>query len=311
MSEKQIILEDADREALVTLGGLRWSEDKIAAYFGWDRAALHKELSNPESEISKLILRGELRSAFKLESRLQADAEGGNLTAAKQFSDLMRDRSFKMSKLDLFGGAEDVSLFESVQKYIEAGSPGNMSAKEQLYIELLQIVYSLSVKFGDRKTLKLLAREPFSLSYAQSKEIICEAVELFNGGRQTSKEAMRHHIAQTYDTLYHAVIDNAKTTQDYALAAGILDKKVKILKLDQPDVERLPAELYHKPFIVRTMEPASLGLPAANRDRLAEQIDSLDDIPERDKRSIAMDAGIIDYDLSEKLHYASEETHQD
>lgn len=303
-----IILSDKEKEDLLRLGGLRWEENKIAAYFGWDKKALHHALENPESEISRLLLRGELESDFKIEAKLMTDAQSGNLAAARQFSELLRDRSFKLSKLDIFGGAEDRSLYDVVQRYIDKGCPGDLSTREQLYIDMLQMVYSMSVKLGDRATVRLLSRAPYNLSYDRARDLIAEAVELFNGGRRCSKEAMRYHTAETYDNLYHMIMKVAKTPQDIALAAQMLEKKVKLLQLNEPDVPVLPPEQYLKTYRVLSLTPETLGLPAANRDELASQIDALD-IPDGEKRRVRMEAGVVDMDIVEMLeNVVSEES---
>lgn len=292
----KIVLTDKNREKLVELGALRWPEEKIAAFFGWDRKALKAETEDPESEVSRLLLKGELEADFKLEAKLMSSAQSGDLSAARQFSELMRDRSFRMSKLDLFGGAEKGDLFETVQRYLDKGCTGGLSTKEQLYLEMLQIIYSFNNKLGDRRTLRLLTQEPYKMEYNRARDMMAEAVELFNGGRRATKEAMRHHAAETYDNLYHMILDTAKTPQDIALAASMLDKKVKLLQLDEPDPNILPPEQYMKTFRVLSLTTECLGLPSVNRDEVAAQIDALE-IPEADKKRIRMEAGVEDMDI--------------
>lgn len=305
----RIVLTDADKEKLIQLGSLRWPEEKIAAFFGWDLRALKAELADSESEISRLLLQGELQADFKLEARLLSDAQNGSLAAAKQFGDLVRDRSFKLAKLDLFGGSDDKELFEKIQKYVDDGCPGDLSTKEQLYIDALQMIYSMTIKFGERKTLKLLTREPYSLKYDRAKDMICEAMELFNGGRRVSKDAMRHHLAETYDALYHTMLETARTNQDLVLAASILDRKAKILQLDKPDEPEIPIAQYQKVYRVLSLSPEALGLPAANRDELAAQIDALE-IPDTEKKRLRMEAGVIDTDIVKMMRNVVQEEDQ-
>jgi hypothetical protein len=311
MSSKQalsstIILTEEEKDKLIKLGGLRWTLEDIATFFGWSLKSLEKEMKNPDSEVRACILKGELQVQFALEDRLRTDAVGGNLSAVKQFSDNLKDRSFKMTKLDLFGGSEDPQLFEDINKYIESGCPGRLSDNEQLKLNLLQMIYSFNLRYGDRKTIRFLTREPYNLSYDLARNIMSEAVELLNPGRNTSKTAMRFHMAGHFDTLYHAILESAKSPQDYALAAGILDKKAKILQLDQPDIEVLPPQNYVRQFSVLTLEPKTLGLPPANRDILAAQIDGMD-IPASDKARLRMEAGITDVDIIKMIDNVVEE----
>ena len=163
MSSKQalsstIILTEEEKDKLIKLGGLRWTLEDIATFFGWSLKSLEKEMKNPDSEVRACILKGELQVQFALEDRLRTDAVGGNLSAVKQFSDNLKDRSFKMTKLDLFGGSEDPQLFEDINKYIESGCPGRLSDNEQLKLNLLQMIYSFNLRYGDRKTIRFLTR---------------------------------------------------------------------------------------------------------------------------------------------------------
>lgn len=289
-------LETKDREALKELAKLRWSAGDMAKFFGWNLADLKADLANPDSEVAATVAAGELEARFLLEAKMMKDAQAGNYTAAKQLSDIMRDRSFQMSKLDLFGGAEDDAVFRKIQDYIEKGCPGDLSGKEQVYIDTLQMIYSLTLKFGDRRTVRFLTKEPIGFSYERAKEMMSEAVELFNGGRHTSKAAMRHHIAESYDTLYHLALENAKTTQDIAMAASLLDRKAKILQLDKPDEEAVDPRQYGGGFRLLSLTPESIGLPAANRDKLAALIDSME-IPDVEARRLKQEAQIEDTDI--------------
>ena len=296
-ASKTIVLSPEDKDNLLQLGKLKWSEREISIFFGWDPQLLRKELDNPNSEISMILLRGELIGKFEIEARLQMDAAGGNLTAAKQFSEIMRERSFISSKLDIFGGAQSEDIFNAIQEYLKNGGSSTLGNNEQTYLEILQIIYSFDVKCGKRATIRILTRPPYNLSYDRARDLYAEAIELFNSGRQNSKEAMRFHLADTYDTLYHLALKKATTVKEVLMASQILEKKKSILRLDQPD-EQLPDEKqYLKQIRLLSIDPQSIGLPSANRDQLAQQIDALDDVPESAKVRLKMDAGIIDMDI--------------
>lgn len=300
-----MVLSNEEREQLETLGKLRWDEAKIAAFFGWDKKMLHHELEDSESEISRLLLKGELQADFEIEAKMYDSATHGDLASAKHFAEIVRDRGFKMAKLDLFGGSESEETFKNIQRYVEDGCPGELSTKEQVYIDILHMVYSMNLKFGDRKTIKLLTRPPYNASYDRAKDLMCEAIELLAGGRRNSKEALRHHIAESYDALYHLTLEVAKTPQDMALASGILDKKAKVLQLDKPDDDILPPEQYRRSYRLSNLTPEILGLPEANRDELARQIDALD-VPDSERERLRMEAGIVDMDVA-KILYAQKE----
>ena len=303
----RIVLTEDDKVNLLQLGKLKWSEREIAIFFGWDPRLLRSELEDPNSEISIILLRGELIGKFEIEARLQQDAAGGNLTAAKQFTDIIRERSFTASKLDIFGGAESEDIFEAIQDYFKNGGSATLGNQEQTYLEILQIIYSFDVKCGKRATIRILTRPPYNLSYDRARDLHAEAVELFNSGRKNSKEAMRYHMADTFDSLYHLALEKATTTKDLTLATSILEKKSRLLRLDQPDEERPDEKQYLKQNRLLSVNPESIGLPAADRDELAAQIDALDDIPAPIKQRLKMDAGIIDMDIQKILEDGTSE----
>lgn len=296
-------------ETLERMGELRWTEEQIAAYFGWDPSALEVEMATPDSPVRRALLKGEMRGTFAIEAQLLEDAKSGNQTSVKVFFDAVRDRSFRLTKLDIFGGAEDAGIYEKIQQLVDKGMPTDFSEKEELYIEALQMVYSFQIRFGDRKTVKLLTKAPFSLSYDRAKDLMTEAVELFNGGRRNSKEAMRYHIAESLDTLYHLIVESAKTPKDYAIAAVVLDRKAKLLQLDKPDAPQNAGKDYPRKFIITSLDPQTVGLPPVNRDALAAQIDSLE-VPDVEKERLKREAGIDDMDIIKSLDYAYPEESQ-
>ncbi|MBR1956611.1 MAG: hypothetical protein IKA13_04765 [Bacteroidales bacterium] len=306
-ASERITLTDQQRQDLTQLGELQWEEDAIAAFFGWDKRILHRELQDPSSEVSVCYLRGQLLAKFMLEERLLTDAKGGNLTAAKQFSDLMRDRSFKMSKLDLFGGADSEDVIRKIVDYYNTGNTSDLSSKEQLFLEMLQMIYSFDIQFGRRKTIQMLTQYPFNQSYDKAADLHAQAIEMFNGGRRNTKEALKHHAANAYDTLYHAILSSATSPKDYALAASIQDKIVKLLELDKPEPVLPPDDQYQKTIRLYALDAEAIGLPNANRDELAAQIDSLDNLTEAEKKFLRQDAGIIDMDIIERLQDVTQE----
>ena len=49
------------------------------------------------------------------------------------------------------------------------------------------------------------------MSHDKAANLHAEAIEMFNGGRRNTKEALKHHTANAYDTLYHAILDSASS----------------------------------------------------------------------------------------------------
>lgn len=291
--------KDDSLDRIAYLAALGWPDNEIFISEGID------EKSVPE-EVREAIEHGRLKKRADIEIAVARAAASGTPEAVKQFNEVVRDKSFSLSKLDLFGGPEDEGAFERIQDYIAGGSKGNLSQKEQVYIDLLTMIYSLDGQWGKRRTIKFLTSKPFSFSYEQASNMYAESIEMFFANRKVSKEAMRAKMADQYDTLYALAMQNARTTKDFEIAAGILSSKAKVLRLEQDDPQQLPAENYSKQFRVLSLSPEVIGLPRANRDELARQIDGIV-APEAVKKRLRVDAGIDDLDIVKLMDNVAQE----
>lgn len=220
---------------LSSLAAIGWTDAELAGFLDITERQLDVILADPvtidDQRISNAIKRGQLEKRAKIELAVVRGAERGAADSVEQFRDIVRDKSFTISKLDLFGGAEKEGAFEKIQEYIASGSKGNLSDKEQIYIDLLTLIYSLDGQYGKRRTIKFLTSAPFCIPYQRAADIYSEAVELFFCNRKVSKEAMRNKMADQFDTLYVAARDAAKTSKDYAVAADILANKARASSL--------------------------------------------------------------------------------
>jgi len=296
---------------LSSLAALGWTDAELAGFLDITERQLSDILADPtptdNPNIRDAIKRGQLEKRAKIELAVVRGAMDGDASSIEQFRDIVRDKSFSISKLDLFGGAEKEGAFERIQEYIASGSKGDLSDKERVYIDLLTLVYSLDGQYGKRRTVRFLTSEPFGLPYQRAADIYSEAMELFYCNRKVSKDALRNKMADQFDTLYVAARDAAKTSKDYAVAADILANKARALQLDRDDPAKLPAEVYQPMFRLLSATPESIGLPAANRDELERQIDTVV-APESVKRRLRTDAGIVDLDIVKYLEDAKEES---
>lgn len=296
---------------LSSLAALGWTDAELAGFLDITERQLAAILADPTStddpNIRDAIKRGQLEKRAKIELAVVRGAMGGDSGSIDQFRDIVRDKSFSISKLDLFGGAEKEGAFERIQEYIASGSKGDLSDKERVYIDLLTLVYSLDGQYGKRRTVRFLTSEPFGLPYQRAADIYSEAMELFYCNRKVSKGALRNKMADQFDTLYVAARNAAKTSKDYAVAADILANKARALQLDRDDPAKLPAEIYQPMFRLLSATPESIGLPAANRDELERQIETVV-APEAVKRRLRTDAGIVDLDIVKYLEDAKEES---
>lgn len=309
-SDGRLILSEEVLSKIEGFGAIYWTTDEIAEYFGITDLRWWKLVtSDPSSLVSRAISHGALEQRARIELGILMSAQQGDSEAIKDYKELMRDKSFTVSKLDLFGGPRDVAAWEQLQQYISSGSKGKLSSKERQYIDLLTLIYSLDGQYGKRNVIKFLTSEPFCFTYDQASRLYAESTEMFYCNRRISREALRAKTADQLDTLYIAAWKAAKTTKDYECAANILAQKAQLLHLDEDDVKKLSPESYDRKPTVLSLNAGDIGLQTADRRKLAVMIDSLE-IPASEKSRIEMEAGIKDVDIVKILENESQEADQ-
>ena len=226
-----------------------------------------------------------------------------------RFQDVVSDKSAPLSKLDLFGGPAKMGAWDAVQEYIASGSKGRLSPKEEHYLDLLNLVFSLDSQYGKRNTIKFLVSPYFGFSYGQASDLYSEAIETFYANRGISKDAMRAKTADQLEAAYVAAFNVAKTSKDYKNAAEILWMKAQVLGLDKEDTVVLSQQVYNRPYVIVSLDPGTIGLPKADRRELGMLIDGVivsGGVPESERRRIEMDASIIDMDIVEIMRNESQ-----
>lgn len=292
---------------LEAFGALYWSTDDMADWFGiTDLAWWQGEVGNRMSVVCRAIRKGELEKRALVELKILQGAMAGNEDDVATYRTMMRDKSFALSKLDLFGGTDDESLWQRIQDYIAKGSPGTLSAREQNYLDLLNLVFSLDGRFGKRKVIQFLIKEPFGFSHAQAANLYAESVELYHCNRKVSREALRDKTADMFDTLYHAAVAAAKTAADYMAAAEILTRKAKVLRLDQEEVPKLDPAVYWRQPVILSLDAASIGMQRADRNQLAKIVDKFG-LPSGEKDRLLVEIGYKDMEVEKYLEHESQE----
>ena len=165
------------------------------------------------------------------------------------------------------------SYFETLQDYIASGCTIELTGDELDYYNALYALVGINRKYGKDNAIAFLMHEPFNV------------------------ERMRAHV----------VLQNAVNSKDMEVYGNLTVQAARIKQLDRPDPVK-PKELDEKPFKVYDLDPEKVGLPSANRNLLAAQIDSMPDIPSREKVRLKRDANVVDIDFEEMLDDQEEKT---
>lgn len=196
-------------------------------------------------------------------------------------------------------GIFDKSRFVYLQDYIQEGSKRQLSAEDTQYLETLYLLNNLRRKYGKDNAISFIQKEPFNVSRIRSFEMYNEAINLFFSNDTIEKDSYRNMM---YDDLTKAaavVLATATNSKDMEVYGDLLLKAAKIKGLDQADPVKVNTEAYQRNIKIYSLNPKSINIEPVNRQALADKIDGMLDLKERDKKRLKQDAQIVEIDFIE------------
>ena len=201
----------------------------------------------------------------------------------------------------------DKSHFDTLQDYIASGCTIELTDEELDYYNVLYALVGINRKYGKDNAIAFLMHEPFNVERIRARQMYSEAINLFYLCDSIENNAHRNMM---YDNLMKAaqvVLQNATSSKDMEVYGNLTVQAAKIKQLDKPDPIK-PKEIDEKNIKLYDLDPGVVGLPSANRQLLAAQIDAMQDVPMREKRRLKRDANIIDVNTEELLDDQEEKT---
>ena len=295
-SEKGVLtLPDEKYEELERLSALGYSEAEMAMYYDVPEGEFRQAAIDPTSEVNYHIRRGVLMSGALEQMGLLGDAEKGNVQAIQMLYKVRYRRQFEVAKRELLYNLDiDEKVFQRLESYIESGSLADLKPDEAIYIELLTMINAMRRKFGRVKTIKFFCKKPFEFTYAQSRDMYEQAINLFYVDSKVEKKAMRNLKAEQLEEAAEMVREMATKPEDFEVYGKLMKLSAEIRQLNLPDPPEVPVGTFDRPYKVYTLNPELIGIDKPNRNDLARQIDSIVGATEAEKEKAKQDAGIVD-----------------
>lgn len=187
--------------------------------------------------------------------------------------------------------------YEKVLHFIETGAQGDLPDELIDYIRLLELIRSMYDRYQSISSIvNFLQQKPFGLSEYVAKKRFNEAINLFYADNDIKKQTWRNVYASRLDRAADLALKASTCVADLEIYKKIIDAAARMRQLDLQDEQELPPELFDKPFKIYTLDPEKIGRKRADRNLLAQQIDSLA-IPEKEKDKAKSDAMITDIEL--------------
>lgn len=183
-----------------------------------------------------------------------------------------------------------------IYEFMERGDVNNAPLHIVEYLELLDKVRGMSLridKFGSKEAVVKHLILVDKLSRYKANLVYNEAIEYFYSDSHISKQAWRTLYADKAEKVLHFAMLQMRDVSDASKVAKMVTEIAVLRGINEPDKEELPAELFRKPFVIYSTDAEMLGLPKANRNTLAEFIDSLPELTEKERIRIKQEAEIL------------------
>ena len=199
------------------------------------------------------------------------------------------------------------SHYETLQDYLASGCTLELTAEELDYYNALYALVGIHRKYGKDNAIAFLMHKPFCVERGRARQMYDEARHLFSLNDTVENAACRSTLCDNLQKAALAVLQNATSAKDMEVYGNLLVQAAKVKQLDKPDPVKLK-QVDEKHFKVYDLSPESVGIPAANRQNLARQIDQMQDLPEGEKVRLRRDANIEDINFEEMLDDTQEKT---
>lgn len=199
---------------------------------------------------------------------------------------------------------EDIQL-EDIQDFIANGKPETAPSEIVETLDIMDKIRGMYLRFKDfsgRDAIINHLVKVDNMSYYLASKFFDMAMEYFYADRAISKKAWRHRLAEKMEKAINLAMVMAKDSREVIAAVKELKSLAQVLQLDQPDKDELPQELFDKPFKMYSIDADFLGLPKINRYDLAQIIDELPELSEKERLMAKREANIIPMKLFPEEH---------
>lgn len=185
---------------------------------------------------------------------------------------------------------------KDIYDFMERGNVNNAPIHIVEYLELLDKVRGMTLridKFGSKEAVVKHLILVNKLSRYKANQVYDEAIEYFYSDSTISKQAWRSLYADKAEKALNFAMLQMRDVNDASKVVKMAHDIAILRGINEPDKEELPDELFLKQFVVYLTDAETLGLPKANRNVLAEFIDSLPELTEKERIRIKQEAEIL------------------
>jgi len=189
--------------------------------------------------------------------------------------------------------------YELLQQAVSSGKSNALSPELNEYLDMLDIARSMYAKYKSKRAIVNTLMAPvYGYSRYQANIIFNDSMNFFYANNEIKKEAWRNFYADRCDELALLAIEK----DEFENARRLIKDAATYRSLFDKEKDELPTEMYRRSLIIYTMDPQDVGIQRESRSKLAEFIDSLDDITKQEKDKLKRDALVERPNFFQDLH---------
>lgn len=180
-----------------------------------------------------------------------------------------------------------------IYDFMERGSVNNAPQHIVDYLELLDKTRGMIMRidhFGSKQMVVKHLMLTENLSKYKAGLVYDEAIEYFYSSQKVSKAAWKNIYAEKMEMMINFATLEARTVDDARKIIQMYKDLGEMREVHVEDKSDLPEELFKAPVVVYSINPEDLGLPKANRQKLAEMIDRLPELTEKERTRLKEEA---------------------
>lgn len=177
--------------------------------------------------------------------------------------------------------------YELLQQVVSSGKSKALSPELNAYLDILDVARSMYAKYQSKRAIiNTLMAPVYGYSRYDANLIFNDAMNFFYVNNDIKKQAWKNFYADRCDELALLAIEK----DEFENARRLIKDAATYRGLFDEDKDELPADMFRRSLVIYTMDPQDVGIQRESRSKLAQFIDSLDEITEEEKSKLKRDA---------------------
>ena len=173
-----------------------------------------------------------------------------------------------------------------------------MPANMVRYLEIIEIIRAMYSKYETKSfIINTLMTPVYGFCRRDANRLYYDSLNFFFADNDVKQKAWQNIYAEHLENLAYYALER----DELDIARRCFMDAANMRGVNKDEKNEIPAEMLNRPVIIYSIDPEKVGIPQASRRELAQFIDNLPEISERERVRVKRDAGVIETTLFEDI----------